>query len=132
MKSYFGFAVVVYISCILWVGSQAQSCDSNKGTCIDINKESCVGTLHQGYCPGPSTVQCCEPTPCDGNKGVCVDTKTQSCDGILRQGYCPGASNIQCCEPTSDLPQRCDGSGPTLPNDTFEYTLKNQGIYCID
>jgi len=29
------------------------------GTCIDINKKVCTGTLKQGLCPGGNNIICC-------------------------------------------------------------------------
>jgi hypothetical protein len=41
-----------------------ESCDSGKGTCIDVNVDQCLdgtGIVKTGYCAGPSNIRCCEP-----------------------------------------------------------------------
>ena len=68
---------------------------------------------------------------CDSGKGVCIDTNTMTCadgKGYLKPGYCPGPANILCCERPFSIPESCYGSGPQLINNSFLYTLDNQGF----
>ena len=69
-----------------------QSCDSNKGTCIDTNSQTCDGLLKSGYCPGGSNILCCEtgasvPERCYGagppllNSSYIFTLKNQGFDG---------------------------------------------------
>jgi hypothetical protein len=110
--------------------ASGQTCDNGKGYCIDANSESCTGgSLKPGYCPGASNIICCEHPSCDSGRGQCINADKRGCtDGVLKPGYCPGASNIVCCE-ESNLPAECSNGGPPLLEGSYEFTLKNQGMY---
>ena len=127
----FYFLILCQFSSVAGTG---ESCDSGKGVCIDVNTDSCSGSLKTGYCSGPENIVCCESyvgQPCDNNKGTCVDVSTDYyCEGLVKSGYCPGPSSIMCCEPGAAVPDRCMGTGPSLLNSSYEFTLQNQGKSC--
>lgn len=97
-------------------------CRSNGGSCINLLRDTCSGTIKYGLCSGPKTRVCCVPkdgwqnkpsvVTCKNGTGRCVDKYASNpCpEGRLFPGYCSGPSNIQCCVPTG--PDRCAADYP--------------------
>lgn len=56
--------IFVGIFCRVSSNQVGESCDNNKGTCIDTTKQTCYngdGILNPGYCAGSTNIICCEP-----------------------------------------------------------------------
>jgi hypothetical protein len=61
-------------------------------------------TSTPGYCPGPSSEECCTPPPgcvVGGVTGMCISTSLCSTlsGHTSTPGYCPGPSTEECCTP---------------------------------
>ena len=126
MSNFILLSFLFYCCCL--AGASYPTCDSGKGICVNTTTETCDGgTLKIGYCVGPAEIICCEYSSCDSGNGMCIDISKQECGGTLKTGYCPGSSNIQCCE-SNNLPKECYNGGPPLLDNSYEFTLKSQGI----
>jgi len=61
MFSFALFQVLSLLCCVpVCVFAVNETCDNGKGVCIDTSTTVCDGLLKSGYCPGGSTVLCCE------------------------------------------------------------------------
>lgn len=97
-------------------------CDSGAGSCINVDSQTCSGSVLTDMCEGPANIKCCVAstgagTSCDsGSGGTCIDDDSQSCSGSLLTGLCPGASNIRCCVPDEGVGDSCDSGSGTCIN----------------
>jgi hypothetical protein len=56
-------SIIFFFQLIYSTISTGESCDNNKGICIDTTKQTCDnGILKSGYCPGSYNILCCEPS----------------------------------------------------------------------
>jgi hypothetical protein len=83
--------VALLLQHFVLVNCTAGSCDSDQGTCIDVNSQVCDGILKTGYCPGPSNIVCCEPMAtlpdrCNGSGPALLNSSYLFT--LQNQGFC--------------------------------------------
>ncbi|KAF7923712.1 uncharacterized protein EAE98_007530 [Botrytis deweyae] len=102
------------------------------GTCQPTSTCTSNGFHISGYCPGPTSTQCCISKTCQpstGAGGLCLNTAGGCDGGSFIAGFCPGNSAVQCCVKKSDTSDKKDAEkGSASGKDVVQAAVAKEGV----